>query len=212
MCGALSTFDTLRFFQIAPKSRTHKGFETTFGAFQSVYILNLVADIATTSTIDAIAGIQRDGGGAFVSPFVFFLQFLQSCVSDSEVFTELLQLATSVLDAFGTVVGVSGKDDLHRFSSEIQQFLSLGDDGHSLFTGSGAGPNSPAVNIHHADTAIAKSRQVFMITEVWHRISGFLASVQNLGVPGYFYNLSVDVYFDHVTSPGAYSSYILTTK
>jgi hypothetical protein len=92
-------------------------------------------------------------------------------MADGKIFTEFLQLATSVFDALRAIVGVCGKDDLYRFTAQIQELFGLGNNLHPIFTGSGAGSDDASIDLDHTYSTVSKCGQIFVITEVGDRIA-----------------------------------------
>jgi len=97
---------------------------------------------------------------------------------------------------------VVGKDYFQCFAAQFQQFPAGGVDLHSLFAGSGAGAQRLSVDLDHANSAVAKSGQVFMVAKVGYLVSGFGAGMQYLGVFGHLGWLAVNIYSYHLFSSG----------
>ena len=189
---ALTAEGAVAVLEIAADSHIYRGAGAGAYHVPDVHSLNLVADLNTAHTLDALAGLADHGNVHFqMAPFRLHRVGL---IMDVQIVGQTLQFAVSAADAGGAGGVMLGENEPQVGFAGLPDFGRVGVNGHAFHHAGVAGGHQSVSPFHfyHAHPAGADLVDVLQIAQVGDRDAQLRGSLHNGGAVFYGHSLAVD--------------------
>ena len=179
MGHTLSAEGTIGVLQSPPVLNVHRGTGTSPSHIPDIHPLDLIANLHTAHTLDALTGLT-DNGGIQVDLGSFRLHGIGLKV-DVQVMRQLLQLTVAASYTDGAVGVVLTEDQAQIGLSGLTYTRSIGMDHHTLLDLCIACRSQTLhiFDLHHTHPAGGNLVDLLQVAQVWDRDAGFLGSLQD---------------------------------